>query len=82
MATAHDNLEKGIAVGDVDSSSDKKDSQQIDHAEKNMSAAEVAPRRHEAPEFIRNMTPEVREATELRLRRKLDLRIMPMIVIM
>lgn len=36
----------------------------------------------EAPESVRRMTPEERVATELRLRKKLDLRIMPMIVLM
>ncbi|KAK0116909.1 hypothetical protein ONS96_012755 [Cadophora gregata f. sp. sojae] len=82
MATTHDNLEKGIPVGDLDSSSDKIDGQHVDHDGKAATAAEIAPREHRAPEFIRNMTPEVRQATELKLRRKLDLRIMPMIVLM
>ncbi|XMA13396.1 hypothetical protein WAI453_006187 [Rhynchosporium graminicola] len=83
MATTHENLEKGIVVGDFDSNSEGKiDTQQIDHAGKGLSAAEIAPQSHQAPAFIRNMTPEVRAATESRLKRKLDLRIMPMIVLM
>ena len=82
MATTQDNLEKGIPVGDIDSSSDKNDSQHVDHDGKAATAAEIAPREHRAPEFVRNMTPEVRQATELKLRKKLDLRIMPMIVLM
>ncbi|KAL2073286.1 hypothetical protein VTL71DRAFT_10610 [Oculimacula yallundae] len=82
MATTQNNLEKGIAVGDGDSNSEKHDSKQIDHAGKSLNAAEIAPQLHQAPEFIRNMTPEERIATELKLRKKLDLRIMPMIVLM
>lgn len=86
MAATHDDFEKGVMVGDADSGSDKVNSHQIDHVGKDSAiAAEVTQgttRRRQAPEFIRNMTPEVRQATELRLRKKLDLRIMPMIVLM
>ncbi|KAN0096682.1 MFS general substrate transporter [Hyaloscypha variabilis] len=35
-----------------------------------------------APELVRNMTPEVREKLENSLRRKIDLRLLPMIVLM
>jgi hypothetical protein len=39
-------------------------------------------RRFEAPEFIRNWTPEERHAAEKRLKAKIDLRLMPMIILM
>lgn len=34
------------------------------------------------PEIIMNMTPEKREELEIRLKRKIDLRLMPSIIIM
>ncbi len=73
-------------AGDIDSGSDKANTHQIDHVGKDSAIAagitQGTTRKRQAPEFIRNMTPEVRQATELRLRKKLDLRIMPMIVLM
>ena len=39
-------------------------------------------RKFEAPEFIRNMSPDERLSIESSLKRKIDLRLMPMIVIM
>ena len=35
-----------------------------------------------APELVRNMTPEYRLVVESRLKRKIDLRILPMIILM
>jgi hypothetical protein len=35
-----------------------------------------------APELVRNMTPEIREKLENSLRKKIDLRLLPMIVLM
>ncbi|EKD13666.1 pantothenate transporter liz1 [Drepanopeziza brunnea f. sp. 'multigermtubi' MB_m1] len=81
MSAQDDKLENGIVV---DTSSDKAIDLRIDNSETGTASAaggSARPRR-EAPEFIRSMAPEVRAATELRLRKKLDLRIMPMIVLM
>lgn len=36
----------------------------------------------EAPELVRNMTPEHRLIVETRLKRKIDLRLLPMIILM
>jgi hypothetical protein len=38
--------------------------------------------RQQAPEFIRNLTPEEREHLEKRLKRKIDIRLLPAIIIM
>jgi hypothetical protein len=40
------------------------------------------PGRLQAPEFIRNLTPEERVELEKRLKRKIDLRLLPAIIIM
>ena len=40
------------------------------------------PGRRQAPEFIRNLTPEERADLEKRLKRKIDLRLLPAIIIM
>lgn len=40
------------------------------------------PRRMVPPEIISNMTPEHRAAVEKRLKRKIDLRLMPTLVVM
>jgi hypothetical protein len=71
MAPAHDNFEKGLPAPEVDSGSDKARVQEID-------AVGAEP----APEFIRNWTPEERHAAEKRLKAKIDLRLMPMIILM
>lgn len=36
----------------------------------------------EAPEWIRNLTPEQRAATETKLVRKIDFRLLPMVILM
>lgn len=70
----------------VESDSDKGVVQEIDSHGKGSSTlpdVAAAPTRvFEAPESVRNMTPEQRLETENRLRRKIDIRLMPMIVIM
>ncbi|KAH8685760.1 major facilitator superfamily domain-containing protein [Tricladium varicosporioides] len=70
----------------VESDSDKGVVQEIDnHGKGSPTSPDVvaAPTRvFEAPESVRNMTPEQRLETENRLRRKIDIRLMPMIVIM
>jgi len=76
MASTHDTFEKDLGVSTLDSGSDEKNhSHHVD-------GAEPAARVFQAPEFIRNMSPEQRASVELSLRRKIDLRLMPMIVIM
>lgn len=45
-------------------------------------AAKDAPRGFEPPEIIRQLTPDERERLEKKLLRKIDFRILPMIVIM
>jgi len=83
MASAHDNYEKGLA-GDIDSASDGKgQSHHVDEKDAANPATSIRPTRtFEAPEFIRNMTPEERQSVEARLKRKIDFRLMPMIILM
>jgi hypothetical protein len=73
MDPAHENLEKGLNAPEMDSGSDK--------ARRGLGTVPTA-RRFEAPEFIRNWTPEERHAAEKRLKAKIDLRLMPMIILM
>jgi hypothetical protein len=85
MASTHDNYEKGLAGGDVDSGSDGKgQSHHVDRKDlAGPPAVSLRPARtFEAPEFIRNMTPEERHAIESKLKRKIDFRLMPMIILM
>lgn len=42
----------------------------------------VVPQRLQVPEFIRNLTPEDRERLEKRLKRKIDARLLPAVIIM
>jgi hypothetical protein len=79
MASDHDIYEKGLAGADVESESDKG---QADHVDVEDSAIVASSGRLVSPEFIRNMTPEQREKLEAGLRRKIDLRLMPMIILM
>jgi len=82
MASAHDNFEKGLAAPEMDSGSDKAQVQEIDKLGHQPGVAAVTSRKFEAPEFIRNMTPEERHAAESKLKAKIDLRLMPMIILM
>ena len=45
-------------------------------------AENATPHRLQPPEFIRNLTPEEREHLEKALKRKIDLRLLPAILIM
>jgi hypothetical protein len=74
MNPAHDNLEKGLHAPEMDSGSDNRDPHGL--------GTVPTERRFEAPEFIRNWTPEERHAAEKRLKAKIDLRLMPMIILM
>lgn len=87
VSTLH-HEKKGDVVGKIDSASDEEArTQQIEsNDEKSSNTATLPPalaaRVFEAPEFIRKMTPEERLGVESRLKRKLDIRLMPMIVLM
>jgi hypothetical protein len=82
MGSAYDNFEKGLAAPEMDSGSDKAQLQEIDKLGQESGVAAVTSRRFEAPEFIRNMTPEERQAAESKLKAKIDLRLLPMIILM
>lgn len=87
MATAHDNFEKGLGLsnGDAESagSDGKVTNQHIDDAGKDGVQPGLSPTRvFQPPELVRNMTPEQRILAEKKLRQKIDLRLMPMIVLM
>ncbi len=88
MASAIENFEKGISKADIehDSGSEGKGTNQhIDHVGEKGVLHGISPqptRLFQPPELVRNMTPEQREAAESRLRRKIDMRLMPMIVLM
>jgi hypothetical protein len=85
MATAHDNYEKGLVGGDIESGSDKGNIQHVDHDGKGVEIPAVATASRpafEPPELVKNMTPEQRIETEAKLKRKIDIRLMPMIVLM
>jgi len=86
MVSAHDNFEKGLVGGEMDSGSDKAQTRQVDDVGKDSDALPTMSvgrtRTFEAPEFIRNMTPKERLEVETRLKRKIDIRLMPMITLM
>lgn len=89
MASAHEHFdrdEKVLAGGDVESGSDGKgQSHHVDDTKDSTLAPAVSlrpTRTFEAPEFIRNMTPEERHTVEANLKRKIDFRLMPMIILM
>jgi hypothetical protein len=75
-----DDFEKGIAAGEVESGSDGK-GPIASELEAQATAGAVRMRTLQAPEFIRNMTPEERAVVEARLKWKIDLRLMPMIIL-
>jgi hypothetical protein len=87
METTDDKFEKGLASGDLESGSDNAKNQHI-HVEGGdtnapaLTAAALGGRTFEAPEWIRNLSLEERHSIEANLKRKLDIRLMPMIVIM
>jgi hypothetical protein len=85
MASAHDNFEKGLAPREMDSGSDKAQVQEVDRLGQESGLVGMTTgqsRDFQAPEFIRNMTPEERHSAESRLKAKIDLRLMPMIILM
>jgi hypothetical protein len=75
----HDDFEKGIAAGEVESTDEGK-GPVADEKESAVPSATRTPALI-APEFIRNWTPEQRLEAETRLKRKIDLRLMPMIIL-
>lgn len=58
------------------------DKSRVEHIDGAKDIPSARTRIFEAPESIRNMTAEEREAAESRLRRKIDIRLMPMIILM
>lgn len=85
MASHQDNIEKDLGHRGAESGSDDKvQSQHIDGKDSyNIPAVASTPTRiFEAPERIRNMTLGERHAVESRLKRKIDARLMPMIILM
>lgn len=82
MAPSHEDSEKGLSVPEIDSGSDKARVQEIDTVGGPEVIAVPESRRFEAPEFIRNWTPEERQHAEKKLKAKIDLRLMPMIILM
>lgn len=81
MSSSDDKLEEGRNYGGGMDSDDKARVELVDDVKNRVVSSRPA-RIFEAPEIIRNMTPEQREKAELRLRRKIDLRLMPMIILM
>lgn len=81
MSSSDDHLEEGRNYGGRMDPDDKAQIEQVDDV-KNRVVSSPPTRIFEAPEFIRNMTPEEREKAELRLRQKIDMRLMPMIILM
>ena len=74
-------IEKEVGIRGIESSSE--DKVQSHHVDGSDPVAAIPPKKKfEAPEFIRNMSPEERLSVETSLRKKIDLRLMPMIVIM
>ena len=82
MNPAHDKLEKGLHAPEMDSGSDKARVHEVDNRDSRGLGTVPTERRFEAPEFIRNWTSEERHAAEKRLKAKIDLRLMPMIILM
>lgn len=87
MTSAEENFEKGFGLsnGDAESAFEGKvANEHIDYMDKDIvpGISPRPPRTFQAPELIRNMTPEERESAEKKLRRKIDARLMPMIVLM
>ncbi len=84
MASSNIDLEN--SAPDMDSSSDDKGQiQQIDTVGKGATEMPIPPLgtpRFETPEWIRNLSAQERLEIELRLKRKIDLRLMPMIILM
>jgi hypothetical protein len=72
--------EKGLGAGEVESASDGKGATALKGGA-SASAGPTRTRTLEAPEFIRNWTPEERAAVEKKLKWKIDLRLMPMIIL-
>lgn len=69
-------FEKGPVPGDVDFASDDKGATGSEQE-----AGPAPTRTLEVPQFIRDWSPEQRAAIETRLKRKIDIRLMPMIIL-
>jgi hypothetical protein len=87
MAPAHDTNEQGSSAKGLESTSQGKQSdlQDVDDVENKSGPLVTSPSLRptlEAPQLIQNMTSEERRVAENRLRRKVDFRLMPMIIVM
>jgi hypothetical protein len=83
--TPHDKLENGLVDTGVESGSDDKAHPKYVEGNDTNNISDVSSRPapiFEAPERIRNMTPEERHSVESSLKRKIDMRLMPMIILM
>lgn len=87
MTSDQSQLERGLGDGVLNSSVD--DKVEAEHLDGNNDISspstdkKAQPARiFEAPESVRNMTAEERQAAESKLRRKIDFRLMPMIILM
>lgn len=74
-----DSLEKGDQIAELDKSSSAKTDGEVP-SEKQTSAR--VPSRLQPPAFLANMSKEERLALETKLKRKIDLRLMPAIIVM
>jgi hypothetical protein len=78
-----DSMEKGDKLAEVEAPSRDESSEKRDVLAADDKAQAVPMRsRLEPPEFLRNMAPEQRLELETRLKRKIDGRLMPAIIIM
>jgi len=82
MVSNHD--ENSLEKGDIASHLDDKG--QIEHVDSKTAPPSIPvipinTRVLEAPEWIRNLSPEERVAIESRLKRKIDFRLLPMIIL-
>jgi hypothetical protein len=84
MSYSSDKLEQGLKYGnETDSTTENKtQAQELDGSKTNNPAPSRLNRASEMPECIRHMSVEEREQAELKLRQKIDLRLMPMIILM
>lgn len=65
----------GFSSADIES---KNQSKEVEHVEDDSSTPDKSTR---APAYVRNLTPEDRKQIEISLRRKVDTRLLPMVVL-
>ncbi|KAH8879998.1 MFS general substrate transporter [Thozetella sp. PMI_491] len=82
-----DSSEKGSHVAEVEGASKLEAPEIVGHDEEKLGTADAEHAvpirsRLQPPDFVKNLTPEARAELEERLKRKIDLRLMPAIIIM